>query len=180
MHKRAATSFSVCVDTHVSTSESPLTLNHVQITKILVAGIILVFWATVCKTVRPMPSDRCPVCLSVCLKRWCTVAKRLDESRCHLVGGRPRPRQLCVRWGPRSPSPKGGGTFHQFSTHAYCGQTAGWIKMALDTEVNLSPGDFVLDGDPAPPQKGGGAPPQFRPISVAKRLDGSRCHLVQR
>ena len=23
-------------------------------------------------------------------------------------GGRPRPRQLCVRWGPRSPSPKGG------------------------------------------------------------------------
>jgi len=27
----------------------------------------VVFWATVCKTVRPMPSDRCPVCLSVCL-----------------------------------------------------------------------------------------------------------------
>ena len=24
------------------------------------------FWATVCKTVRPMLSDRCPVCLSVC------------------------------------------------------------------------------------------------------------------
>jgi len=23
--------------------------------------------------------------------------------------GRPRPRRLCVRWGPRSPSPKGGG-----------------------------------------------------------------------
>jgi len=106
------------------------------------------------------------------------VAKCLNGSRCHLVGGRPRPRQLCVRWGPRSPSPKGGGTFHQFSTHAYCGQTAGWIKMALDTEVGLSPGDFVLDGDPAPPQKGRGAPPQFRPISVAKRLDGSRCHLV--
>jgi len=25
------------------------------------------FWATVCKTVRPMLSDRCPACLSACL-----------------------------------------------------------------------------------------------------------------
>jgi len=34
--------------------------------------------------------------------------------------------------------------------------------MVLGVEVGLSPGDFVLDGDPAPPpQKGGGAPPQF-------------------
>jgi len=42
------------------------------------------FWATVCKTVRPMLSDRCPVCASVCLSclwRWCTGAKRLDGSR---------------------------------------------------------------------------------------------------
>jgi len=31
----------------------------------------------------------------------------------------------------------------------------GWhIKMPLGMEVGLSPGDFVLDGDPAPPQKG--------------------------
>jgi len=37
------------------------------------------FWATVCKTVRPMLSDRC---LS-CLWRWCVVAKRLNGSRCH-------------------------------------------------------------------------------------------------
>jgi len=28
---------------------------------------------------------------------------------------------------------------------------AGWIKMPLGTEVGLGPGDFVLDGDPAPP-----------------------------
>jgi len=28
-------------------------------------------------------------------------------------------------------------------------------------EVGLSPGDFVLDGDPAAPEKGGRAPPQF-------------------
>jgi len=52
----------------------------------------------------------------------------------------------------------------------------GWIKMPLGTEIGLGPGNFVLDGDPAPPpQKGGGAPvPNFRPMSiVAKRLDGS-------
>ena len=30
--------------------------------------------------------------------------------------------------------------------------------MPLGTELGLSPGDFVLDGDPAPPEKGGGAP----------------------
>jgi len=39
-------------------------------------------------------------------------------------------------------------------------------------EVDLSPGDFVLDGDPAPsPQRG--RAPNFRPMSiVAKRLHG--------
>jgi len=46
----------------------------------------------------------------------------------------------------------------QFSTHVYCGQTAGWIKMPLNMEVGLSPGDIVLDGDPAPYPKRGGAP----------------------
>jgi len=31
--------------------------------------------------------------------------------------------------------------------------------MPLDMEEGLCPGDFVLDGDPAPPlRKGGGAP----------------------
>jgi len=29
--------------------------------------------------------------------------------------------------------------------------------MPLGMEVGFSPGEFVLDGDPAPPQKGGGA-----------------------
>jgi len=53
----------------------------------------------------------------------------------------------------------------QFSAHVYCGQTAGWIKMTLGTEVRLGPGHIVLDEDPAfPPQKGGGAPdPIFGP-----------------
>ena len=54
-------------------------------------------------------------------------------------------------------------------TLVYCGQTAGWIKMPLGTEVNLSPGHTVLDGDPAP-SKGAQQPPSFRPLSImAKR-----------
>jgi len=60
-------------------------------------------------------------------------------------------------------------------------KTARWIKMPLGTEVGLDPGHIVLDGDPAlPPQKGSTAP-NFRPMSImAKRLDGSRCHLIWR
>ena len=42
------------------------------------------------------------------------------------------------------------------------GQTAGCIKMPLGTEVGLSPGNFVVDGDPAPlPKKGRSPSPQF-------------------
>jgi len=45
-------------------------------------------------------------------------------------------------------------------TSVYCGQTAAWIKMPLVMEVGLSPGDNVLDGDPAPPhQKAHRSPP---------------------
>jgi len=41
-------------------------------------------------------------------------------------------------------------------------------------EVGLGPGDFVLDGDPAPL-------PNFWSISIVdKRLDASRFHLVWR
>ena len=78
-------------------------------------------------------------------------------------GARPQPRRLCVRWGPNplplkrgaAPSPIFGpfllwpnGSMHQDAT---C------------MDVGCSPGDFVLDGYPAPCQKGrgarGGAPP---------------------
>jgi len=41
---------------------------------------------------------------------------------------------------------------------------AAGIKMPLGMEVGLSPGDFVLDGDPASPSpKGGRAPQIFGP-----------------
>ena len=50
----------------------------------------------------------------------------------------------------------------KFPAHVYCGQTAGWMKQVHGMEVGLSPGDFVLDGDPVLlPQKGAGSPSQF-------------------
>ena len=82
-------------------------------------------------------------------------------------GARPWPRRLWVRWGPRSPLQKGGRAPSQFSVNVYCGQTAGWIKMLLGIEIGLSSGDFVLDGDPALPQKGAEPPsPIFVPFPL--------------
>ena len=61
--------------------------------------------------------------------------------------------------GPELPTPNKGAD-PRFSAHFYCRQTARCIKMPLGVEVGLSPGDFVLDGDPAsPPLKGHS--PQF-------------------
>jgi len=51
--------------------------------------------------------------------------------------------------------------------------------MPFGMEVGLGPGDFVFDGDPAPFRRKDTAPLNFWPIFIAaKRLDGSRCHLV--
>jgi len=36
----------------------------------------------------------------------------------------------------------------------------------IGTEVDLGPGDIVLDGDPASPTKRGTAAPSFRPMSI--------------
>jgi len=36
-------------------------------------------------------------------------------------------------------------------TLVYCGQTVGWIKLSLGTEVGLGPGGIVVDGHPTPP-----------------------------
>ena len=79
-------------------------------------------------------------------------------------GDRPRPIH-CVRWGPSSALPKkeAAETPHQFSAHVYCGQTAGWIKVALGMEMCLGPGYIVLDGDRAPLSQKGTKPPNFGP-----------------
>ena len=93
-------------------------------------------------------------------------------------GGRPRPRRHCVRCGPSSPV-KRAQPPPNFRPK-YCGQTTEWMKIPLGTEIDLGPGDIVLDGDPAAPHKGHSTP-TFRPMSIlAKRLDGSRYHLVRR
>jgi len=56
---------------------------------------------------------------------------------------------------------------------------AAWLKMSHGTETGLSQGDFVLDGDAAPPPQKGAEPPNFRPMFiVAKRLYGSRWYLA--
>jgi len=95
------------------------------------------------------------------------VAKRLRGSRCRLVW----PRRLCVRWGPSYPRKKRHTHPTQFLAHVYCGQTAGWIKMPLGTEVNLGPGNVELDAVAAPPKRV--TAPSFRFMSIlAKQLDG--------
>ena len=81
------------------------------------------------------------------------VAEQLDGSRWHLaciyvVLG---PGHIVLDGDP-APRPKKGAQPPIFGpyVHMYCGQTAGWIKMALGMEVGLGPGHIVLDGDPAP------------------------------
>ena len=64
-------------------------------------------------------------------------------------------------------------------TLVYCGQTAGWIKVPLGTEVGFGPGDIVLDGEPAPPRKerGTAAPSQTRlgPLCFGTLAHFSNC-----
>ena len=77
-------------------------------------------------------------------------------------GARPRPRRLCVRWGPPIPLTKGG---PKFTAHVYCGQADRWMKLLLGMVVGLSPGAFVLDGiQPPLPQKWRAPSPIFGPF----------------
>jgi len=73
-------------------------------------------------------------------------------------GGEPLPRPHHARWNPTPLAEKGAEP--QIFGPFYCGETAGCIKMPRGMELDLSPGDFVLDGDPAPLQKGA-EPPFF-------------------
>ena len=68
----------------------------------------------------------------------------------------------------------------QFSAYVCCRQMAGWIKVPLSMDVDLGPGDIVLDRDLALP-KGAQQPPQsLTHVYCGQRLDGSRRYLVQR
>jgi len=75
--------------------------------------------------------------------------------------GRPQPRRLYVTWGPSPLPQKGTEAPPQFSAHFYCGQRAGFIKMPLGMNLGLSPGDFVLDGDPVLLPLEGKEPPKI-------------------
>jgi len=67
--------------------------------------ILSMFWAAVCKTVRPMPCDRClscPVCLSVCNVGVLWPNGWMDHDATWYGD-----RRHCVRWGPIPPHRKG-------------------------------------------------------------------------
>jgi len=88
-------------------------------------------------------------------------------------GGRPWSTPHCAKWVPSSPLPKRGQRPNFRPTSI--------VTKRLDASRGLSPGDFVLYGDPFPLPKKMVEPPNFRSMStVAKRLHGSRCHLVRR
>ena len=142
------------------------------------------FWSIVCNGL-PYdigPLSVYPVCLSVILVYCGQTVRWIKMKLGTEVGLDPG---HIVLDGIHLPSLKGH-TSLQFSTHICSGQTAGWIKMSLPTNVGLGPRHIVLDGDPAvpapsPPPDKRGHGPNFRPMFVvAKRLDGSRCHLVWR
>ena len=95
----------------------------------------------------------CPVCLFVCLSvcnvgvLWPNGWTDQDET---WHAGTPWPWPHCVRWGPSSPSPKGAqppspifGPY-PLRPNGCMDQDVTWYA------GRLSPGDFVLDGDPAP------------------------------
>jgi len=76
------------------------------------------------------------------------------------------PRDILIDVDPATPRKKGTFTPTQFLTHVYCGQTAGWMKTPLGTEVDLGPGHTVVDGVPAPVKGAQQPPPSSRPMSI--------------
>jgi len=98
----------------------------------------------------------CPVSLSVCDVGvlWPNGWTDQDET---WHASTPRPWPHCVRWGPTSPSPKGA----QPPNFRPTSVAAKWLhgSRCHSAWLGLGPGDFVLDGDPAPLPKKGVEPP---------------------
>jgi len=63
--------------------------------------------------------------------------------------------------GDQLPPEKGHTHPYPIFAHVCCGQTAGWIKMPLGTEVNLGLGDVVLDRVAVPPKRSTAQPLVF-------------------
>ena len=89
---------------------SVLSLRSIFVRTALTSASWPSFWATICKTVRPMLSDCCRGCpVSVCpvcdvAELWPNGGTDPDET---WHAGRPWPWPHCVRWGHSSPFPKG-------------------------------------------------------------------------
>ena len=67
---------------------------------------------------------------------------------------------------PATPEKKGHTHPTQALARVYYGQTAGWMKTPLGTEIDLlGPGHIVLDGGPSSRERGTAAP-LFRPMSI--------------
>jgi len=57
--------------------------------------------------------------------------------------------------------------YHPVFGHVHCGQTDGWMKTPLGTEVDLGPGHIVLVTNSAQLcAKLALQPPSFRPVSI--------------
>jgi len=96
-------------------------------------------------------------------------------------GGRPRPRPHSVRLDP-APSPQ-----KVHSRPSLFGPCLLWPNGLMDQDATWYEGRprprprCVRWGPISPKERGTSDPANFRPLStVAKRLDGSRCHLVRR
>jgi len=163
---------SICVNGEFSTWS--------KVTSRIPQGSILghcCFWATVCKTVRPILSVRCLSCLSVLFVTFVHCGRTVGRIKMNLgtqVGLGPG--HIVLDRDPALPPPKGHSP--QFSAHIGCSQMAVWIKMSLGMELGLDPGDFVLDGDPAPPPQKG-APGRSSDIIVRLlQIDGGQIERV--
>ena len=103
--------------------------------------ILAHFWATVCKTVRPMLSDRCLSVLSVMSVGnvgvlWSNGCMDQDESR---HAGRPRPWPHCVQIGTQLPSPKGHSApiFGPFAAKWLCGSRCYLVRRQASAQATL-------------------------------------------
>jgi len=75
---------------------------------------------------------------------------------------RPRSRHIALDGDPAPPKKGNSTAAPHFSVHVYCGQTAGWIKMPLGTEVGLGPTNIVRWGPiHYSPLRKGHSSPQF-------------------
>ena len=75
------------------------------------------------------------------------------------------PGHIVLDGDPAALPQKGGRACPQFLAHFYCGQTAGWMKTTLGTEVDLSTDRIVLVVVPAVCERGTAAP-LFSPMSI--------------